>query len=222
MQTLMAHTARRLEDFGRRPLYAFLADVNISPEVRLSFVPHMAHFVMSFADLCTLILREAPPSDRLAEIVNAHADEDDDHWRWYLSDLAKLELDRPQPFSETLRFLWGARTRKTRLLTYRLCRLSMGADPVQKLVVILVMEAAARLGFQHTARVAREMGRELTYFGGQHLDAEEGHTLLTGPVQRALEEVSLDADGRRRLVEVVDTAFDAFTEFVDELYRSID
>jgi hypothetical protein len=222
MQDVLALTRTRLEAFAERPLYALLADRALSPEVRLSFVPHMAHFIMSFSDLCTLVLREEPARDRFGELVNAHAAEDCEHWRWYLHDLAQLGHDRAMTFGDALRLLWGAETRRTRMLTYRLCQLSLGASPIEKLVVILVLEATARLGFERTSQVARELGgRELVYFGGQHLETEGQHTLLRGEVQRALEHVRLDAETRRRLCEVVNRAFDAFTELVDELYESV-
>jgi hypothetical protein len=219
MQSVIALVDARRAEFGRRPLFTLLADRSIAPETRLAFVPHMAHFVMGFADLCNFILPESPPRDGFAELVNAHAAEDRDHWPWYLHDLEQLGHDRPQPFGDALRFLYGEETRRTRLLTYRLCQLAMGATPLQKLVLILVMEAAARLGFERTTAAARELrGRELTYFGGQHLETEGQHAIVVHPVQRALEGVVLDEDARGALREVVNQAFDAFIAMVDGLF----
>jgi hypothetical protein len=219
MQEVIARTQSRLEEFGRRPLYTFLADRSVSPEVRLSFVPRMAHFIMSFADLCTLILHEEPARDEFAHVVNAHAVEDSDHWRWYLHDLGQLGLDRPQPISDALRFLWGKETARARMLTYRLCQLSLGQSSLQKLVVILALEAMAKLGFEHTARVARELdGRELVYFGGRHIETELDHSLLDRGVQQAINGVQLDEGTRRHFCQVVDRVFDAFIDLIDELH----
>jgi hypothetical protein len=191
----------------------------VPPAVRLSFVPRMAHFIMSFADLCTLILHEEPARDDLAEIVNAHAAEDSDHWRWYLHDLEQLGLDRPQPLSDALRFLWEKETQSARMLTYRLCQLSLGQSSLQTLVVILALEAMAKLGFEHTARVARELdGRELVYFGGRHIETELDHSLLGSRVQEAIAGVQLDEETRRHFCQVVDRIFDAFIDLIDELH----
>jgi hypothetical protein len=218
MREVLALTRARLEAFGKRPLYALLADRAVPAAVRLSFVPRMAHFIMSFSDLCTLVFYDDHP-DELGRIVNAHAVEDCEHWRWFLHDLEQLGHLDPLTLPEALRLLWGEETRRTRLLTYRLCQLALGKSSLQKLVVILVLEATAKLGFERVSQVARELDRELIYFGGHHLETEAQHTLLTSTIQETLESIRLDDETRRELCGVVDRAFDAFDEMVDELAR---
>src|SRR5262249_28884864 len=155
--------------------------------------------------------------DELGRLVNAHAVEDSQHWRWYLHDLRQLGHDRPLPLTDTLQQLWGDETRCVRRLTYRMCQLALGKSSLQKLVVILVMEAAAKLGFERISAVTRELDRDLIYFGGQHLQAEDDHALHSDGVQTALESIQLDDLGRRELCEVVNRGFDAFDEMADEL-----
>ena len=83
----------KTEAFARAPLFDFLRDTSIEPRDRLSFAPCVAHFVMTFADLYALVLREEPAQDKYQEIVNAHTREDENHWRWFLADLDKLDAD---------------------------------------------------------------------------------------------------------------------------------
>jgi hypothetical protein len=224
MREVLLLAEARLDTFRRRPLFSFLEDRAVAPEARLGFASNLAFFTMSFADLCSLVLRETPARDRFQEIVNAHADEDSHHWRWYLGDLEKLGQDRTGRFTEALRFLWGKETQASRLLTYRMCRLGFGQSSLQKLVLITVMEATAGFGLERTARIAREIalrgGPELCYLGAHHVEEERDHELLTRDVQEALQGASLDEAQRRDLRRVVDEAFDAFEAFVDELFRA--
>src|ERR1700693_4680849 len=83
----------RTTEFAKAPLFNFLGDTSIDPRQRLSFAPGVAHFVMSFRDLYALVLREEPAKDEYQAIVNSHASEDDNHWRWFLSDLGKIGYD---------------------------------------------------------------------------------------------------------------------------------
>jgi hypothetical protein len=183
----------------------------------------MAYFVMSFADLCALVLRKEPAEDRYQEIINAHTKEDGNHWEWYLEDLARLGVDHEQSFSNTLRFIWGPDSEKSRLLTYRLCGLGLGANSLRKLVLLKCVEATAKVGFESTSKVAREIvdrnGKPLLYLGAHHLEAERDHTLSADKAQRLLEGLSLDEKTRQDLQRVVEETFDAFTDFVNELFR---
>ena len=97
----MASVLGRIEDrraaFGDEPLQRFLRDETISPDRRLAMAAGMTHFVMSFTDLCLLVLREEPARDRYQELVNAHAKEDCDHYMWFLDDLCTLAVRRLVP-----------------------------------------------------------------------------------------------------------------------------
>lgn len=221
MKQVLELIAARTTAFRQLPLYTFMADRSVPPEMRLPYGPHVAYFILSFADLCKLVLREEPASDQLQTHINRHAEEERDHWEWYLQDLATLGLDQEMRFSEALRVLWGNETEKARLLTYRLVHLSMGANSLQKLVLILCMEATAGVGMESTTRVANEVsdliGTPLVFYGSHHKNAEDAHTLLADDMMQSIENMLLDPQVRQSLLPIVNEVFDAFTDFVNEI-----
>jgi hypothetical protein len=223
MKSLLSYVDTKTEEYASLPLFAYLKDESRSPRERLSFVPCLAHFVMSFADLYSLVLRSEPPADNFQELVNAHTYEDGGHWKWFLADLAALDLNTALPLGDALRFLWGNRTSKTRMLTYKMCRLGLGASTLEKLALVHCIEAAGKVSLAAAApaaiQVGRELGRNLLYFGSHHLDTEQQHTLEDDAVHQSLEAVTLEQSQRKQLLILVDEAFASFTEFADELLR---
>jgi hypothetical protein len=221
MKAVLSYVDSKTEEYSRLPLFAHLRDDSIPARDRLSFVPCLAHFVMSFADLYGLVLRETPPVERFQELVNAHTYEDGGHWKWFLADLASLGFNPTLTLSDSLRVIWGERTAKTRMLTYRMCRLGLGASSLEKLVLVHCIEAAGKVSLAAAAPVATEvgktLGRNLLYFGNHHLDTEQQHTLEDDAVHRSLESVSLDSAKMPALFALIDEAFAAFSEFSHEL-----
>lgn len=223
MKALLTYVDTKSEEYARLPLFDYLKDDSRSARERLGFVPCLAHFVMSFADLYGLVLRNEPSTDRFQELVNAHTFEDGGHWKWFLADLAALDLNPSLSFGDALRFLWGDRTAKTRMLTYRMCRLGFGASTLEKLVLVHCIEAAGKVSLAAAAPVAiqvgRELGRNLLYFGSHHLDTEKQHTLEEEAVHQSLEGIVLESSIRAPLLTLIDDSFAAFTEFSDDLLR---
>jgi hypothetical protein len=221
MRRVLTTLDQRTRQFAEHALYQLLRDPAVDPQQKLAFAPALAHFVMTFADLYALVLREEPARDKYQELVNAHTYEDGGHWRWYLADLAKLGHDPRQPFSETLRFVWGDATRQTRMLSYRMCRLGLGADSLHKLVLVHCIEATGKVTLKHVAPVGKALaertGKPLVYFGAHHLDTESDHTLEERDAQRMVEDIELGPELARELSSLVDESFALFTAGADEL-----
>ncbi len=226
MRTMLDQIDERTRAYEKLPLFRLLQDDGKTARERLAFVPALSHFVMTFADLYAHVLRDEPAKDWYQELVNAHTHEDGGHWKWFLADLVALDEDPALRVTETLRQLWGPQTIKTRLLSYRICQLGLGATSLQKLALVHCIEAAGKVSLQSAAPVGRDLGKQLAkpliYFGSHHLETESGHTLEEGEVRRKLEAVTLDAATRAQLRGVVDAAFDAFTDFSDELAKYCD
>ncbi len=222
MRRVMQRVEEHALGFERHGLFALLRDQTIDPRRRCSFFPSAAHFIMTFADICRLVLYEAPARDRVQEIVNMHTSEDATHWRWYVADLRRLGQDQTLTFGEALERIWSDETTRTRALSYHLCRLSLGAEPLQKLAVVLVLEASFGAAIGHVASVASEVsrlnGETFEFIGDSHLEAEDGHSLWTGPTRQWLDEIRLEERRLRELTGVVDEAAAHFRAFFDELY----
>jgi hypothetical protein len=215
---------RRTKEFESAPLFEFLRDKSIDPGKRLAFAPSVAHFVMTFADLYAFVLKDEPPRDKYQELVNAHTREDENHWRWFLDDLEKLGKDPRVTFTDALRFVWSERTIKTRMLSYQMCRLGLGADSIQRLVLVHCIEAAGKVTVRYVASAGVEYGaltgKKLVYLGQHHSDTEGDHTIEDADVHRSIEGIPLDAARAERLSAMVNEAFDYFSAFADDMLVS--
>jgi hypothetical protein len=223
MKQILAAIGERTAAYDRLPFYAFLRDDSIEPRRRISFAPALAHFVMSFSDLYAHVLRETPARDRFQELVNAHTEEDGGHWKWFLSDLARLDADASRPLSESLRYVWQRDLVANRLLTYEMCRLGYRASSIEKLVLVHCIEATGKVSLKAVAPVATALAKGgtkgLVYFGAHHFETESDHTLEDHGVHDWVADVRIDDVMRERLLAIVHAAFDAFVAFADELHR---
>ncbi len=222
MKSVLEYIGSRAAEFSERPLFRYLRNESIDPVERLSFVPCIAPFVMTFSDLYRL-LTVAPGGDRYQQLVNAHLAEEDGHWKWFLSDLRNLDLDPTMRFTDALRFLWSDETVRGRMLVYEMCLLAAGRDSLSKLVLVHSIEATGQAGLAAAATVGREaakrLGRKLVYFGRHHLETEQHHTLEDDSIRRSLEEVVLDSARRDEMRQIVDGVFTHFAAFVDEAHE---
>ncbi len=223
MKTVFERIGERSKAFAERPLFQFLRDRSVEARRRLAFVPHMAHFVMTFADLYKFVLPENPPRDSYQELVNAHVQEDAGHWKWFLADLTNAHLDPALPFTEALKRVWSDQTVQTRLLSYDICQIHATASTLERLVMVQCIEATGSVGLAALsfAGSAIEVGgdRRLVYFGSHHVETESDHTLERPGVRSSLEGVTVSDSERARMLAIVDRVFARFESSVDEMFR---
>jgi hypothetical protein len=134
MRSILRHVTVCNQAYARLPFFQFLRDESLTPVERLAFVPCMAPFILDFGDLNRHVLRDPSSDDPLQGLVNAHTQEDDHHWPWYLDDLATLGYDEPQRRTDLLRDLYSDRLATNRLLAGRLAHLIVDATPAERLV----------------------------------------------------------------------------------------
>lgn len=221
MRQILEHLNRRASEFGRVPLFAFLRDRSVSPRDRLAFAPYAAHFVMSFADLCALIIRKEPTDDKYQDLINRHTREDDYHWRWFLADLETLDCNPDLAFTSAVTSVWSPSTVRTRMLSYRICSLAADPDPIRRLVLVHCIEAIFKPTIEHIGLVAAEFkaetGRRLNYLGNEHSEAESGHTIESPAVRNTVEEIVLSPAVASDLSSMVDDLFEHFVAFTNEM-----
>jgi hypothetical protein len=221
MRAVMRAIEDRTGVYRRHPLFEFLRNEAIEPEKRLAFAPSAAHYILTFTDFCQHVLRSEPAQDRLQELVNAQTYEEATHSRWFLQDLARLGHDPLVRFSDALRFIWSEETVRSRMLSYQLCRLALGADSLHKLTLVHCVEATAEVTISHVMRVGEQWsakhGKGLEFFGKSHEDAEEHHGIWGQEAQAIIDDIRLQPETRQALEGLVDQAFQHFTAFADEL-----
>jgi hypothetical protein len=221
MKRIIRSIEEQTRQLQQHEFFRFISDPAIAPRERLGYAPCISHFVMTFADLYTLVLREEPARDRYQELVNAHTYEDGGHYKWYLADLERLGYDDELPFSDALRVVWGPHNVRLRRLSYEMFKLGLGASSLQKLVLVQCIESAGKVSLTHVATSARDFtaleGKPLLYFGSHHVDTEEQHTLEGDEAHQLLSGIELDDGALAELLPLVHRTFQLFAGFSDDL-----
>ena len=169
------------EKFKCNRLVDALGDDKISLSSKLACIPYLSFFVLGFKD-CMALLRARSPISDLDRIVQHHAEEDAEHWRWFLADLDTLNIDgiadrRP---TEILSDLWSDERRAVREAVYAVSHcIQVHESPALRLIMVEVIEAGYALFTHSMSPVMSEAGLydKLLYFGHTHNHAEAAHDL---------------------------------------------
>jgi hypothetical protein len=221
MREIIERIREQQTHYLKAPFFTFLRDPSVEPEKKLAFAPQVAHFVLTFADLCTLLLPQEPAPDRYQELVNANCREDQGHWRWFLTDLAQLERDPQLPFSRAIQAIWDDSTVRTRRLSYHLAHWSLACDSLGKLVLVHCIEGAFKATVKDLEPVAlqfiQKTGKQLHYLGVRHAEAEESHTIEDTSVREFIQSIAVGAEAKATYFKMIDEAFVLFAGFTDEM-----
>ena len=117
--------------------------------------------------------------------------------------------------------LWGEETKKTRSLCSTLERYGFHASPVQKLILVEVLEATATFFFEAALAVVMELQQitkqEFVYLGAGYVGLENHHILNTPEMLQVLAEIKLTDSERQAALELAQNVFELFTEAMNEL-----
>src|SRR4029079_13090631 len=139
MKLVEAHVAKRQAEFSKQD---FLADERLGGGVGgvLSFAPDLTFWVMAFQDILRLnaSLTRDP---QMRKIVRHHRAEDAGHERWFLDDLAAMQIPAPD-----VRWLFGDRHAPTRDAAYALVtEVYRATDDRLRLVLVKTLESAGHV-----------------------------------------------------------------------------
>lgn len=205
----------RKSRFASHSFFGFLYDSSVSVERRISFLPRLSHFVMSFADISQYILPFESPENDLERAINVHSEEDANHWQWFINDLKRMEKSSGGLLTDHILFLWSGENKNGRLLTYKLISLIAGQPAKMRLVAVEVMEAAGNVFFEALADVTKEISPALEYCGELHLSHETGHTI--GSDEELVDAVEYSPEEMKQVRAIIDDGFLAFENFFTEL-----
>ncbi|MEH1922886.1 hypothetical protein [Nostoc sp.] len=221
MQEVLVLIEKNKQEYAQLPLFNFMQNKSINPRQRLAWAPCAAHFIMNFGELNKYFLRTEPTNDPIQALINKHTYEDDHHWLWFLEDLKNLELDKLLNFSEALKFLWSEETKNARWLNYQLYRYTSNATPIQKIIIIEVLEATGNIMFSNAAEVGTEIKaitqKPCRYFADFHLNVETGHITGTSGIEQLLQDIEISEANRQEALELVENLFTVFTQFTNGL-----
>ena len=217
MKDLLSYIENEKLKFAQLPFLNFLRNSTIDPKHRLAFAPCAAPFILSFGELNSSVFRVEPTTDPIQATINNHTYEDDCHWMWFLEDLERVGLNPRFLFSEALRFLWSKELGKSRRLSTELYRLTAGAEPLEKLLIISVIEATGNAFLEASSETINDLDpmnkMGFKYFGSHHLEVDAHHDYILGK-KFSIGEVLLLAAQKQKLYPLVDQVFDLFTQFV--------
>lgn len=144
----------------------------------LSFTPSMSYFVLGFRDILELAKYNTPKST-LEHAINIHCEEDKEHWKWFLNDLDYLGYLNTST-KDFIYKIWSDEERVPRNMVYLITHLIQSeSDPRFKLVIIECLEAAFAVFIEHLRpqMISRGIYDKLTYFGKNHDEGEQSHSL---------------------------------------------
>ncbi len=190
------------------PSVAALADPDTSTSAKLAVVPTMAFWVLAFGDAMALIRRTAGETP-LDAILRQHAQEDAEHWRWFVADLEALASRGvgARSVGDALLRQWGPANAPVRECAWTLHHLlRTHSDPVVRLGILEACEHGFEAFMDSVRPVVKSAGQymELRYLGAVHDSAEAGHALyeMADPFESADWSVR-DVHAIRRVVETV-------------------
>ncbi|MBE9033144.1 hypothetical protein IQ266_25735 [filamentous cyanobacterium LEGE 11480] len=225
MKNILALVESRKAQFAQLPIFQYLQDDRVPARERLRWTPHLAPLALGFGDLWRDILRRETADTPLQVLINRHASEDENHWKWYISDMRKLAFLGDMPFSDSLHFLWNEQRPKTRQVCLKVAGLTYTAEPIVVLAAIEALEATANVVFTKTAEIVRELPDEqktgLHYFGHVHLIEDSSHSMFEADRQ-SIEDLDLTHAQELQAVTVVEEIFACFTEAFEEIMLSVE
>jgi hypothetical protein len=213
MKQLEVYVAKRQAEFRN---HAFFGEDRIGLGLRegISFAPDLTFWVMAFQDILRLnaSLTRDP---KIRRIVRHHRAEDAGHDRWFLDDLASMQVPAPD-----VRWLFGERHAPTRDAAYALmAEVHRATDDRLRLVLVKTLESAGHVFFGRVAAAVERAGmsKALKYFSFSHLEVEKNHQVFEEEIARTVLAIRLEPRARAEAKRLVDRCYAAFDSMFDAI-----
>src|SRR4051795_12458058 len=213
MKFVEAHVAKKQAEFAN---HAFFSEQRAGSGLwgALSFAPDLTFWVMAFQDV--LRLNAALTRDpKMRKIVRHHRAEDAGHERWFLEDLAAMQIPAPD-----VRWLFGERHTPTRDAAYALVsEVYRTTDDRLRLVLVKTLESAGHVCFGRVAAFVERVGltKVLKYFSFSHLEVEKNHQVFEDEISRIVSGMRLEPKVRTEAKRLVDRCYVAFGTMFDAM-----
>ena len=195
-----------------------------------SFVPHMTFFILGFRDILEEV-RIKDPKTEMEASINAHVDEDADHWLLFIEDMKSLNMDVNYwggDMSAILKMLWSRENYPVRELVYRIINHIRAAKTAEeKMIIIDCMESTFSVFINSLNVVTHRSGRydTLKFFGREHFEAEANHTsgnwLEGGKDQEQAHYFNIQRFRVRHVSMMIDDIFQGFDQVFSCWYNSM-
>jgi hypothetical protein len=216
---ILSVIAEKKEALSRHQLFEMMGDSSYSYEKRVSFIPYLTHFAMTFPDMLDSWLYVPNPTNDLEFRINTYISEDNFHYNLFLNDIETVfgcTLDRFGSYPAVLRHIWGDENTAVRQLMYTWAATAKKYDdPLITLVTIESFEAGLNPLFDVPLRkiyMPEDGLKDMTYFSPLHLEFELNHTQTAwfkeeDVSSQALGNLNITADQWKHAIDVVDEIF---------------
>jgi hypothetical protein len=218
MKLVEAHIAKKQAEFAKHEFFSS-SRLGAGGGGVLAFAPDLTFWVMAFQDVLRLnaTLTKDPT---IRKIVRHHRAEDAGHDRWFLDDLAAMQIPAPD-----VRWLFGERHTVTRDSTYMLISECYRAtDDRMRLVLVQTLESAGHIFFGQVAAAVEKAGwtKLLKYFSFSHLEVEKNHEVFEAQIAKTISAMKFEPKARAEAKALVDRCYLAFTTMFDALCAASD
>jgi hypothetical protein len=173
-------------------------------------------WIIAFQDCTRLLVREIQDPG-LRETLARHQKEDAGHQKWFLADLAQLDLEPP-----SVRRIFEVEHQVSRDMTYELLSELLSAQSDwHRLILLLAIEATGDVFFENSGRLVARAGGlvPLRFYSHAHYHVESSHSIHEDHAY--LNGVVLEPTERARLSQLVERVFSRFSTLMDAIERQI-
>ncbi len=213
MKAVEAYVAKRQAEFCEHP---FFSEDRLGSKLNgaISFAPDLTFWVMAFQDILRLNAK-LTRDETIRRIVKHHRAEDAGHERWFLDDLASMQVPAPD-----VRWLFGQRHAPTRDAAYALMsEVYRTTDDRMRLVLVKTLESAGHVFFGRVAAAVERAGwtKALKYFSFSHLEIEKNHEVFENEIAKIVSGIRLEPKARAEAKQLVDRCYAAFVSMFDAI-----
>jgi hypothetical protein len=216
MKALEAYVSKRQAQFHEHP---FFAEERLGSSLSgvTSFAADLTFWVMAFQDILR-VNAALTRDEQIRRIVRHHRAEDAGHDRWFLDDLASMQVPAPD-----VRWLFGERHAPTRDAAYALmAEVYRATDDRLRLVLVKTLESAGHVFFGRVAAAVERAGwtKALKYFSFSHLEVEKNHEVFEQQIAKIVSGIKLEPKARVEAKQLVDRCYAAFGAMFDAICQT--
>ncbi|MEH1841348.1 MAG: hypothetical protein V7L20_21975 [Nostoc sp.] len=211
MKTVDSYIIQKQIKLAKHPLFNQITRENPLESIKL-LAQYLSFWVMSFQDVIRINEMQITDS-KIRKVAHHHLVEDMGHEQWFLSDLQQLKVEEPN-----LKLLYSRDYIFTRDATYAIISevFRAGSD-IERVALIMSLESTGHIFFEYTASLVKQVSysRNLKYFSIYHLDVENNHEIFEQEMQNFLNSIYLSEDEEKKICQIVDRVYQAFTIMFD-------
>ncbi|MCC5623379.1 hypothetical protein [Nostoc sp. CHAB 5715] len=211
MKTVDNYIIQKQIKLARHPLFNQITRESSLESIKL-FAQYLSFWVMSFQDVLRINEMQMTDSE-IRKVVHHHLVEDMGHEQWFLRDLQQLKVEEPN-----LKLLYSQDYIFTRDATYAIMsEVFRASSDIERVALIMSLESTGHIFFEYTASLVKRVGYSgnLKYFSIHHLDVENNHEIFEQEMQDFLNSIHLSEDEEKKICEIVDRVYQAFTIMFD-------